>query len=388
MNEIDPRTAIEGAATHASMLLSAGALPEGLAGLQVEPDGTPVHDLDGEVLFHRVRVGRRGEDTSGYLDVGVHPAMAAPLVAIAPDAEWDPGRLVEEAGAAWRRRLRRPVEHDEARIVAYSYPKLAVQFLRRGEEVAMVELFTGAPVPEARRREKGEPPGELDRWSFIDELTPAQQRRRATAYQQTTGDLIEMSRRFDHERLVIQWIDISDILRLHQTRDLRYSRRSGAHQVCYELRGQETNVWCVAASVQMVLDFYRYEYSQTRLATELGLGTRTNPNGLPYANDSLVVDVLEAMSSGALDATMYTTNPFSRFRTEINANRPLISFIPGHSRTVAGYTDTSWMVLTGLGFQGLCVYDPWPPNAGVVTRWENFATSTYRRTFTARVTLA
>ena len=118
---------------------------------------------------------------------------------------------------------------------------------------------------------------------------------------------------------------------------------------------------------------------------ELGLGTLDNPNGLPYANDALVVTVLENLTSNALDATMYTSNPFSRFRTEINANRPLISFIPGHSRTVAGYTDTSWIF--GTGFQGLLVYDPWPPNAGVITKWENFNASTYRRTFTARVTL-
>lgn len=84
---------------------------------------------------------------------------------------------------------------------------------------------------------------------------------------------------------------------------------------------------------------------------------------------------------------MYTTNPFSRFVSEINANRPLVAFVPGHSRTVVGYSETGWLLLTATD-RGLTVFDPWPPNAGVVTRWENFDATTYRRTFTAQVTLA
>jgi hypothetical protein len=100
-----------------------------------------------------------------------------------------------------------------------------------------------------------------------------------------------------------------------------------------------------------------------------------------------VVTVLENMSSHALDATMNTSPNFNEFRSEILANRPLISFIPGHSRTVAGYTRQNIVFWGMTPFRGLLVYDPWPPNAGVITRWENFDTQTYRVTYTARVTL-
>src|SRR3712207_8274134 len=34
--------------------------------------------------------------SGGYLDVGVHPATGAALVAVVPGAAWEPGRLVEE----------------------------------------------------------------------------------------------------------------------------------------------------------------------------------------------------------------------------------------------------------------------------------------------------
>jgi hypothetical protein len=135
----------------------------------------------------------------------------------------------------------------------------------------------------------------------------------------------------------------------------------------------------------MILDFYRYNYQQTRIASDLGLGTLSSPNGLPYSRDNDVVTVLENLTSNALDASMNTTPNWNEFVNEINENRPLISFIPGHSRTVAGYT--SVRLFNWYFFRGLLVYDPWPPTTGVITRWENFDNQTYRRTFTAHLTL-
>lgn len=134
-----------------------------------------------------------------------------------------------------------------------------------------------------------------------------------------------------------------------------------------------------------VLDFYRYNYSQVRIAAEEGLGTLTSPNGLPYGDEYKVVNTLQKLTSNALTAHLDTSPNWAEFVSEINANRPLISFIPGHSRSVAGYSETSlfgWFI-----YQGLLVYDPWPPTTGVITRYENFATQTYRDTFTAHLTL-
>jgi hypothetical protein len=179
-------------------------------------------------------------------------------------------------------------------------------------------------------------------------------------------------------------IDRIDIW-LNDTRELHYSTNDADHHACYELRSQQTSVWCVAASVQMLLDFYRYNYLQTRIATELGLGTLSSPSGLPYGDEQLVVDTLEDLTSNALGAGMNWSPSWTQFRNEIRANRPLISFIPGHSRTVAGYTRSGLPWLSP--FRGLLVYDPWPPNVGVITRWENFDTQSYRVTFNAQLTL-
>ena len=103
-----------------------------------------------------------------------------------------------------------------------------------------------------------------------------------------------------------------------------------------------------------------------------------------------VVTVIEKLSSNTLDATLIANPGWTTFRDEIRANRPLISFIPGHSRTVAGYTSHRLALPGELPFKGLLVYDPWPPtdcehpeDGGVITRWENFATQTYQYAYSA-----
>lgn len=351
-------------------------------------NATPVHDVNGEVLFHRLPV-TRGRGIAGYVDMAAHPVLGEPLVAISTGAQWDAEALLNAGWRAVERLGIARMAKARVRFVAYSFPKLALQFLDGDEELAMLELFTWELVPPSTRTNRYEPPSNFERWSFIDEIPDderaeridrfnARIRRWRDALKQVPRDITFIDSPFFIERF-----GLKDRFLLTRTRELHYSSRNADHLACYELRGQQTNVWCVAASVQMLLDFYRYEYTQVRLATELGLGTLANPQGLPYSRDNDVVTVIEAMSRNALDATMNTTPTFGQFESEIDQNRPLVSFIPGHSRTVAGYTRSYVSFIGQSPFRGLLVYDPWPPNAGVVTRWENFNTGTYRRTFSA-----
>jgi hypothetical protein len=378
--DIAPRTL---AWIELNILNITGALP--LEGVRLYDEPTHVYDLNGELLFERFAFD--GPQGPGFADVAADSRVGATLIAAAPSGEWNEKALLEAATAALREQ--RQPEFETARIVAYSYPKLAVQFLRGDTEVALLELFSWQPVPPARKREKGEPPANFDRWSFLDELDARAARTRSARFDKRVAELAPLLERLGRRDFVVvetsalDVLDISSIL--NDTRQLHYSKNNASHQPCYELHGQQTNVWCVAASVQMLLEFYRYEYAQTRIATELDLGTLANPNGLPYAHVTWVVTTIEKLTSKALDATMNTSPTWSQFRSEIQANRPMISFIPGHSRTIAGYTRSG--ILTLSPFRGLLVYDPWPPNAGVITKWENFDAQTYTHAYTALVTL-
>ncbi|HEX5825388.1 MAG TPA: C39 family peptidase [Candidatus Limnocylindrales bacterium] len=353
--------------------------------------GTTIYDLNGEELFERVPIeGRAG--VPAFADIARNPAMGAILMGVSRGIRWDEAALLQQAReAAGVRKAQR--EADSVRFVAYSFPKVAVQFLADGKEIALLELWTWQPVPR-RRRSKEDGPSNFERWSFLDEnpvddLAKRRARFRARVRElEPIGDrLTDVVMTIDRARLLDRLgISLNDLL--FDTRELHFTTRNGDHHPCLELRGQETNVWCVGASVQMVLDFYRYQYGQVRLAQELGLGTVSNPNGLPHSRDNDVVTTLEKLSNQSLDATLTQNPTWNLFRDEIRANRPVISFVPGHSRVVAGYTRSTFMTLINLTpFRGLLVYDPWPPNAGVITRWENWATHSYTQGFTSHVTL-
>jgi hypothetical protein len=383
----DDRNAQLAAWIELSHLRALNALPESFEKARIAADaGTAIYDLNGEVLFRRVPI-ERPRQPLGFADIAVHPALGEALLGTAIGAAWDADALREAGRKAARRLGMKETERAELRFVAYSFPKIALQFLVGGKEVAMLELFSWVPVPPSKRGPNVEPPGDFERWSFLDEMPDDRLARRTVRFE-------ERLRRWREYFTPLPRLEIIDSRLLLErlrplrpllwaSRELHYSTRNSDHVPCYEVRGQETSVWCVAASVQMVLDFYRYEYTQVRLASELGLGTLDNPNGLPYSRDGDVVTVLEDMTSDALDASMNTSPTFAEFVSEINANRPLISFIPGHSRTVAGYLRSFLSIVGTPPFRGLLVYDPWPPNAGVITRWENFNATTYRRTFTA-----
>lgn len=381
-------------------LLLAGNLPRSVFDrARVSSAGVPIYDISGELLFQRVSL-RKGNKPTGYADIAVNPVFGAPFLGASTGVAWNYQAIRKAAVAAARKRSRR-LRFDSIRIVAYSFPKLAAQFLLRGKEQMMLELYSWQPVPEARAGADDDGSQYFERWSYLDSIRASRKRSNTNKFERRLAQWDELCpprrppRRFrpdyirirDFERLTSDF----EIVPLFVSRELHYSPDNTHHHPCYELKSQLTDVWCVAASVQMFLDFYRYNFAQTQLATDLGLGTLGTPNGLPYANDADVVTVIENLTNNALDASMNTSPTWSEFVTEINANRPLISFIPRHARTVAGYT-RGRSVLGGI-FKGLLVYDPWPNSpstppvtttGGTITRWENFDTETYRRTFTAQ----
>jgi hypothetical protein len=371
-----------------------GALPESAwGGSSLQTAATPIYDMNGDLLFYRIPA-KRGAKREGYVDMAADESIGGPLLATAIGVEWNQAALKREAQAAARRQ-RRGLRFTRTRFVAYSYPKIAVQFLNGREEVLMLELYSWEPVPTSRTRGRDDlMPANFERWSLLDELPAPRKRANQRKLEARIGQWNKVAerrvgRRFRH--MEIEPRRFEPFVRRFQKVDqweIHYSDRRDDHEVCYELRGQETNVWCVGASVQMLLDFYRYCYTQDRLATELGLGTRRHPNGLPYARVGDVVTVVEAMSSNALDCEMIVGPTWTNFRSELRQNRPMISFVPGHSRTVAGYTKSMLYLPGTLGFRGLLVYDPWPVDEGVITRWENFDTQTYQYAYTAQVELA
>mgnify|MGYP001047079933 CR=1 FL=1 len=357
--------------------------------VRIQPRGTPIYDINGDLLFYRIPL-TRGRTFSGYVDIAANEIFGEPLLAVAADAKWNEYLILREARAAARKR--REIKFDSIRFVAYSFPKIALQFLQDGKEVLMLEWKSWEEVPGKPSRREPTPPSNFERWSLVKELPGEIKESRIQNFKERLEILENRElRRIDPTTISRRTFDLEFVQPVFaDTREIHYSPRAADHHPCYELRGQQTSVWCVAASVEMLLNFYRYQYDQPRLAQELHLGTCASPNGLPYGDEWRVVDTIERLSSNTLNATDIANPGWAIYETEIKANRPLISFIPRHSRTVAGYTRSLISLPGNLPFRGLLVYDPWPPTdcahpeaGGVITKWENFNTQTYRYAFTA-----
>jgi hypothetical protein len=428
------RVAVELNALHA-----AGVVGDSLEGAHIGT-GTPIYDLNPaheDPLYERIPL--TGGTLPGYADVAFDPAMGAVLMALSHGLRWNAKILLRQAERAVIKHIAPGSwDPDATRFVAYSYPKIGVQFSAEGVELALVELWSWRPVPPARGLARNELPTFFDRWSYLDDQPAERLTAKRNAFNARVSEIEAIPGRqgLALDRIAReQFAGLIDLARDRRSSgpgrtsaggnadtgvdefgtradagtgaggstgasagttgagspqsqgELQFSTRGTNHAVCYEVQGQTTPLWCVAASVEMLLDFYRYEYTQTRVAAALGLGTPSNPKDLPSGQEDNVVNVIDALTSSALDVTRLNNPTWEDFRDEIVANRPVISFVPGHARTVAGYTDTGPVAALLGPFRGLLVYDPWPPINGVVTRWENINVQIYTIAFTARLGL-
>ena len=153
---------------------------------------------------------------------------------------------------------------------------------------------------------------------------------------------------------------------------IRYGPRCSPHE-CFQLYAQQTNVYCAVATGQMILDFYRRYFTQDQIAA--AMGTDSGGTGNPGQ-----VAGYESLSNNCLDATYDTSAAWSEAKSEIDANRPLKSGIPGHARACAGWMKTwSW---SSFSYDlSLKIYDPWPWNAdicaGGAVVWEDWDAVTH-----------
>lgn len=364
------------ASLEVNALVKAEMLPANeLVGALVDKKFTTIHDLNGEPLFYRVPLLLKKQPVA-YADIAANPAMGAVVLAFHMKMVWQPEELVNSAEAAAKKMIPR-FTYDQFRFVAFSYPKIAVQFLKSEKEVAMIELYSGKPVPS--EQEKALNPYN-NRWSFIATMSKTSINKRSKMFSARVEEWSKLTKEdiftIDPGKLVIKWPVVK-----REERVIHYSTDTTTHVPCFELVPQHTNVWCVAASTKMILDFYRFVYTQDRIAVEEELGTHALPNGLPYGDEFKVVNTIEKLSSNGLDATLNMSPAWSEFRSEILGNRPLISFIPGHSRSIAGYSQTK--IFTWYTSRFLRLYDPWHPHIGVIS-WENYDAQIYRATFTIK----
>ena len=87
---------------------------------------------------------------------------------------------------------------EQSRTTRLASSRSAIRSLRSspagGAEVALLELYTWRQVPPARERQRDEPPGDFDRWSFLAEQPAALLKRNAARHAKRVRELDKVLR--------------------------------------------------------------------------------------------------------------------------------------------------------------------------------------------------
>jgi hypothetical protein len=373
----EPRSPVskERAMEHALLTIRrawAGAIPdfEGWGGFELDPEPLDIHDFNGQVLFHEFGV-MDGKELVGSVKASASKIIgsAVPTVEFGPRG-WDPDKAAKEATDEVKKRFPK-AKITETELICYSYPKIGVRVYVEDPELGSQSLiFDVADLSLVERFGADELEG-FTAYSFYQEVAepnaPEREQHWELADRELEAARSATPRMFERAFTARELPEVRPTLipqpiypipiPFYSSRTLKFSPRCKPHD-CFALYGQKTNVYCAVATGQMILDFYRYYYSQDDVATAMGTGPfgTTNPGQ---------VDGYEKLSNYCLNATYDGTANWAEAKAEIDANRPLKSGIPGHARACAGWKRQNIWLVGQKPKRWLKIYDPWPWNADI-----------------------
>lgn len=356
---------------------------EGWGGFELDPEPLTIHDLNGQVLFYEFGV-MDGKELVGSVKASASKIIgsAVPTVEFGPRG-WDPDKASREAKEKVKGRFPK-AEITETELVCYSYPKIGVRIhIEDPERGSQSLIFDVADLSLVDRFGADELEG-FTSWSFYQEVAEPNASEREQRWELADREL--EAARSATPRILERAFTARELPELKPTlvphpfypipfyssRTLRYSPRcpNRSHD-CFALYAQKTNVYCAVATGQMILDFYRYYYTQDEIAVAMD----TDPYGTTVSGQ---VQGYETLSKKCLTITLDLTANWFEAKAEIDANRPLKGGIPGHARACAGWKRQNFWLFWQKPKRWLKIYDPWPWNAdlckGGKVVWEDWDT--------------
>jgi hypothetical protein len=317
--------------------------------ITVGPDPLEVFDLSGVPLFYDFTLLADGEP-AGHVRAAADRRVGAAVVALERrPRRWDAGEALSRAvDRAQADNPQAEVARESARVVCYSYPKLAVQVGSKLYDVA-----SGEEVP------VGGLSGQVSAIPYLTRFTDVAAR--VSAFEADAAALEEAAKAVTEIPVILPIIRFSGQVWLApECQDI----------LAVPLLGQITSYNCVPASAEMILDHYGWNYTQDEIAQAMGT---TAANGT-YYNPGVVQGIAtltkNSMTPAEPDTNWTRPAQWGLMVGEIDANRPVFTQMPHHYRVCVGYSQI-------LIMQFLHIHDPWPPNTNVcqggADYWENWS---------------
>lgn len=357
-------------------------------GYDIDPKPLAIYDLNGQVLFYEFDV-MDGNTVVGSTKTAASKTIGSPVITMEfGERSWDFKKAAKEAEKKVRK-LYPKAKITDSEPVCYSYPKIGVRIYFDIPKAKEQNVIFDIATLDLIERYASEGTDDFACWSFYQEVVEPEKEKREAEFELARKELKAAKAQTPKvlERSVGKRA-LSDMkssltpkpslgvmtpsnitpISWYSSKTVRFSPRCNASE-SFELYAQKTNVYCAVATGQMILDFYKYHYTQDQIATAMstGAGGTTNP---------AQVNGYESLSKNCLNATYDSTANWNEARNEINANRPLKSGIPGHARACAGWKTQNAYIIGQTPKKWLKIYDPWPWNANICSGgkvyWENW----------------
>lgn len=294
-----------------------------------------IYDLSGLPLFYDFPV-RRGRLYTGFIRTSANKVLGDSVVSTQVT---QPGWDIRAARNKLQKLVKEKYPRDairRIRLVCYSYPKLALsaELVSTGRQTKTLLMDIGdfteiLPEPGLIKEKLGQVP-----YSLLNEIPEEWEKVRPEIWNKVNQELEDLFKRenilepvrmytlLPAERLkVIDRIIIKPkLIELYTERVLDFCSHSGncRDHECFCLHPQENNVHCARASAQMMLCYWRYNYSQHEIAQ--AYGALDNQGTAP----SDIVPGLESLTNNCFDATRYNTANWGTCENEINERRPCL----------------------------------------------------------------
>lgn len=349
---------------------------------QLEEKPLVIHDLNGQVLFYEYQIKSKNQ-VVGVVKGSASKSLGSPVpqIQLGP-RRWDPAAAVLNAKEKVKN-LYPNGDISDTEFVCYSYPKIGVKVDLIDKKGGIQSfIFDVASTNLVERFGADELEGFTSR-SIYDEITEQGVTKREARWNAIDKELqavkIKIPRIFEpgvnpDERKPIEEVYIKQSIyppisiSLFSQKIIQYCPHCSTHN-CNALHSQQTDVYCAVATGQMILDFYRYYYSQVEIATAMGTGsTGTGQSGQ--------IAGYQGLSKQCLEATLDESASWSEAKAEIDANRPLKSGIPGHARACFGWKRQNIFLIGATPARWLFILDPWPWNSNIcqggAVYWEDW----------------
>jgi hypothetical protein len=333
---------------------------------------TPIHDLNGEILFYEYQIIKDNRNIGSVIVAG-NKLVGTPVVMLRPSPRpWDYDKMKDEA-ILLAEKLGE-VRDKDVKFICYSHSQICamVHYLDSNKKDIIV-LFE---LPNMRVLTIGpEQPGGVT--SYLDYIPK-------TKYSSILENFDETSNMFHQNFDSLPYDESLGINQPHEDlypgilplRKVKYVEFCihGRNHNCSCLHAQKTDYYCSIAVMQMILCFWRYYYEQNDLAGRFGVTPTNLPNPTrqvdmydsilnqatcPQCGNNLILYQIDKIETSINSSTYWgdKRHLISTVMFEVNHDRPCKIGVVGHALAIFGYIHFG---LPSSDFTMFYILDPWP----------------------------